>query len=59
MNIPIKLTFDQMHFTSRLLELLEEVEHAGKFLFYWFVFFLGISISVLLILFWAFKHRFL
>jgi hypothetical protein len=59
MNIPIKLTLTQMHFTTRLLEFLEEIEHAGKFLFYWFVFFLGISISVLLILFWAFKSRLL
>ena len=55
----INLNFNQMHLTTKILELLEEVEHVGKFLFYTFLFFLGITASVLLIIFWSFKHRFL
>jgi hypothetical protein len=48
-----------MRFTKDLLEQIEKIEDAGKFLVYCLLCMLGVSLLVLFIIAWALKSRFL
>jgi hypothetical protein len=49
--------FRQMRFTKELFELLEQVEHIGKFILYVILLLTALSIGVIIFIWWGIKIK--